>query len=485
MLPLLLAALAAAAPEIPCGTPHLWAPVTAAPDPLPPPPNGPAERDAYGVPGVDRSEHFALRYGYVTWTEPAARARLLGALEDAYALQIGQMGHTAPLGMPDTRFNVYLGDTGNGAPPGYGTGGYYSADSEGWPMIVVSAATLGNPGFADVTAAHEFYHAVQGATRRFNYDIGGPSAWFWEASATWASAVVFPDQPLYATFLFGYALLPHLPINAFRYPSTGATEEYYQYGAFIWPLHVAQRTGSWDAVVDVWEREHGLDDPLEALRGALADRGHDLDALWLDHIARNVNWDYPNGDVYRRSVAAYNYLPESGNLEAVSLSSWGFEGLRDGPAALRPHRYGSNALVMLAPRDGVYTLTVEGEPSGSTGSPARHGAVVVLDAPGQPSRYEPVRFQGARGEIALDGLRAYTRLTLVVGAWTPERGPFWRTETFPYRYGVAYEPPAAEPEPTEPESGGCETLGAPPLGALALLASVALARRRRHRTSLV
>ena len=483
MLPLLLAALAAAGPPPdlrPCGTPELWAPVRAeAVRAFAPPPNGPSERDAFGVPGVERSEHFAVRYGLETWTDPEARFRLLAALEAAWTVQIEQMGHTPPLGTPDVRFNVYLGDTGNGAPPGYGTGGYYTSDPEGWPMIVVSAATLENPGFADITASHEFYHAVQGATERFNYDINGPSAWFWEATATWASAVVYPEQPLYATFLFGYALLPHRPVNAFRYPSTGAVEEYYQYGAFIWPLHLTERTGSWDVVVDAWERDHGLRDPLEAMRASLAERGEDLDDLWLDHVARNVNWDYPNGDVYRRHVVGFNYLPEYANLEAATLPREGFDGLSDGPVALRPNRYGSNTLVMLGPRDGSYTFTVQGDPAGSNGSPGRYGAVLVLDAPGAPSRYERIPFDGTRGELTLDDAGDYTRISLVVGAWTDDLGSFWKTETFPYRYGVVLEaaaPPA--PEPEEPAS--CAS-AAGPLAAWPLFLVVLAARRRPRR----
>lgn len=486
MIPLLLSALAAAMPDVPCGTPHFWAPVTAELPARPadrlPPPDGteePADRDALGVPNVEFSEHFALRWGNAEWVSPEARARLLDAFELAWGVQIDELGHTRPFGTPQTRFNVYLGDTGDNAPPGYGTGGYYSADPEGWPMIVVSLSTLASPEFADITAAHEFYHAVQGATGRFDYDISGPAAWFWEATAVWASAVVFPDEPLYASFLFGYAVFPHRPVNFFRYPSSGAIEEFYQYGAFIWPLYVADRLGSAQVIVEAWEAAHGLRDPLEALRLAVEVRGEDLDELWVEHIARNVNWDYGNGDVYRRHVASYSYLAEHRNIEAASLPRQGLASIRSGPADLRPHRYGSNLLTMIGPRPGTYTLTIQGEPEGSSGSDARYAAVVVLDRPGEPSRYERVPFDQVTGELTLDGLERYSRMSVVVGAWTPELGRFWQTETFGYRYGLAFEP---EPEPeaeVEERRCGCAAQPAPavPIGLL-LVGAIALRRRR-------
>jgi len=489
MIAVLLSALAWAVPDVPCGTPHFWSPITAElPAGLAPPPNGsdepdePEHRDAFGVPNVELSEHFALRWGNGGWVEPAARARLLDALELSWAVQIEDLGHSRPFGTPQTRFNVYIGDTGDNAPPGYGTGGYYSADPEGWPMIVISLSTLGSPEFADITAAHEFYHAVQGATGRFDYNISGPAAWFWEATAVWASAVVFPDEPLYASFLFGYAVFPHRPVNFFRYPSSGAIEEFYQYGAFIWPLFVADRVGSPQVIVEAWEAAHGLRDPLEALRLAVETRGLDLDDLWVQHIAHNVNWDYPDGDLYRRHVASFSYLAEYRNIEAVSLPREGFTSVRSGPADLRPQRYGSNRLTLIGPRPGSYTLTIHGDPEGSSGSPARFGAVVVLDRPSEPSRYERIAFDGVRGEITLDDLDRYSRMSVVIGAWTPELGRFWQTETFGYRYGLDFEP-APEPEvESQGRSCGCATASSPvPPAALLLLALPWVRRRRQAR----
>lgn len=487
MILLLLGSMASAAPSHWCGTPDRWAVA----DPVGlhervPPPSGADERDVYGVPQAERSEHFVLRYGLGQPSDAEARARLLRAFEDAWTVQIEQLGHSVPVGSPGTLFNVYLGDSGDGAPPSYGAAGYYSVDDEGWPMIVVSVDSLFSPEYADVTAAHEFYHAVQGATGRFDYDVGGPSAWFWEASATWASAMVYPDNDLYASFLFGYALLPHKSLSFFRYPSTGAVEEYYQYGAFIWPLFVSQTTGEPQILVEVWEYPHGRSDPLAAMRDRLAARGLDLDTLWLQHIGRNVIWDYDNGDAYRENIRTASFHPEHANLEAASLSYQGFEGLRDSPESLPLERYGSHTLVLDRIAEGTYHLVIEGDERGTFDSPARFGAVAVITSADALPRYQTVDFDGSRGELSLSELDGVDRVSVVVGAFTEELSPFWRDETFGYRYGLTLEPPESDDpvDPTEslePRGCGCSSGGSGALGLVWLMPGLLLRRAARRR----
>ncbi|TVQ92227.1 MAG: hypothetical protein EA397_07665 [Deltaproteobacteria bacterium] len=465
-----------------CGTPHFWAPAQVGPPTHPPPPNQELlDRDPYGVPGELRSEHFVVRFGQEQPTDPEARQRLIDALELSWIVQVDEWGHTPPAGTDTHRLNVYIGDTGDGAPPGYGTGGYFTADSEGWPMIVVSAATLQNPDFADITASHELYHAVQSATQRYTYEAQGVGSWFWEASATWASAAIYPENQSYHVFLVGYAFHPHRALNFFRYPRDGVLEELYQYGAFIWPLFLQQRLGTVEPLIEAWEIPVvGGDDPLEALRIAVEGRGYDLDELWLEHIARNATWDYPNGAQYRRNLAAYAQTPESANLVAADLPRLGFDGSRQVPIEHQPERYGSVRLSMLAPRDGEYTLMLRGTTQGTHGSEARWGGHVVLTPTVGEPEYVPIPFEGPFATLDLTDLHGYQRADVVVGAWTPELGPFWRTETFPLRYWLSYEAPDpadALADVIEPESvraRGCQSAAGSVPGWLGLVASLLL-----------
>ena len=124
----LLAAAVAAAPPVPCATPQTWADVVDPAPALPPPPDGLGERDAFGVPNVQTSAHFALRWGNADPPDQASRDRLLDAFELGWDVQLEQMGHTRPYGTGEYYFNVYVGDSGSGAPPGAGAGGYYTTD---------------------------------------------------------------------------------------------------------------------------------------------------------------------------------------------------------------------------------------------------------------------------------------------------------------------------------------------------------------------
>ena len=77
-------------------------------------------------------------------------------------------------------------------------------------FVVLARATVADLEGGGLTAAHELYHAIQHVTGRYRETAG---LWFWEATATWMESQVFPQATAYARFLYGYALLPHLPID--------------------------------------------------------------------------------------------------------------------------------------------------------------------------------------------------------------------------------------------------------------------------------
>jgi hypothetical protein len=480
---LMLSLVSVAAPELPCATPSTWAAIVDPEPALPPPPDGLGLRDAYGVPNSRTSEHFVLRWGNARRVDSAALDALLLAFEDAWAVEIEEMGHTRPYGSGEYYFNVYVGDSGSGAPEGHGAAGYYTADVEGWPMIVVGVNTLDSRDYADITAVHEFYHAIQGATRRYDYDFSGPSAWFWEATATWASSVVYEENPGYASFLAGYAFLPHKRLNFFDYPDSGQLQEYYQYGAFIFPLHVSDRLGSWQAVRDTWEDPGDDPDPLAVLRDKVAEQGGDMDALWLDHIARNTTWDYPQGGFFRAAIADWSAFPESRNQVAATLPALGMQGFVDGPSSLPLERYGSHTLEMRVPQDGRYTFTLQGDALGSLGGTARWGATAVVVRSGADPEYRPVPFDGPRGELVMDDLDGASRVYVALGAWTEDSGARWGVETYDYAYLMSFEPAEApEPDPDLESPRACACASTGPAAGWLLVPLVLVAVRRRDRS---
>ncbi|MBL8617840.1 MAG: hypothetical protein JNM72_19680 [Deltaproteobacteria bacterium] len=434
----LLSGLAFASPAaVPCAGPA-FLPPGGLPRPtfIPPaPPTGTkSERDARGV-VANRfaTDNFVIRWGPSGGVSGAEVERLAAAFEDAWDEEVLLQGHPVPVGSDTFRFNVYIGDSGGGTPPGYGTGGYFDVDSEGYPQIVVSAATLDTPDFADITAAHEFYHAIQGATERYPYS--GTGAWYWEATATWASGTVYPENPYYAVFLFGYVLFPHLPLNFYEPYAEGDLTEYYQYGAFIWPWYLTEVAADRRLIQESWTDTGTETDPLEVLRDRLADRGLDMDALWLDHLAANVSWDYLDPAALALGTDGYPSIPEWDNVIAAEVGAEGTAGWVSGPSALEPYRYGNNAITVetgLHPRMRVELL---GGAAGDRSSPATWGGRVVVTRGDAQEVLPLVMADATTGVIELDDLDTADGLTVLIGVTAPANRT-WDRERFRYNYRI-------------------------------------------------
>jgi hypothetical protein len=406
-------------------------------------------RNPYSTPHVALSEHFAVHWGDSGGVSQVEVDRLLEALEHSWTVQIDELGHPAPSTSQQFYFNVYVGDSGDGAPLGYGAGGYYSPDLEGYPMLVVAAATLNSPAYADHTAAHEFFHAVQGSLDRYPY--WGQSAWFWEATAEWAAVHTEPTSSVLGSFVFAYALLPDHALNFFDYPDDVQLQNYYQYGAFLFPLDVDRAAGTFEVVRDAWLDQGSVDDPLVVIDQLLDDRGIDFEEALLDHFVYASMWDYDQGAQFSSSTAqAQLFYPGSSRV----FAEHGPDG-SGGPVAVdaseAPMRFGFAAIRLPSLADGLLTATVDGEAVGTAGTDARFGArVVVVDGSGYTAHPVPFDAAGLSGSLTVDPTGA-DEAWLVVGS-VAEQGRVDRfdTERFPFVYEVTVAPPVPVDTATEP-----------------------------------
>lgn len=454
--PMLLAflALSSADARPPCGTLELLP--AAGPRrllPAPPPAPGPKqERDSYGdFPNELVSANFALKWGTRGGVSQDDAEALLDAFEFAWAEQIGARGFPAPEGTDSYLFNVYIGDTGSGAPDGYGTSGYYYRDDDGYPMIVVSAATLEDREWSEGTAAHEFFHAVQDVTGRYSYE--GESAWYWEATAVWIEGEVHPDSDSYIAFLFGYALLPHLPVYFFDYPDSGALQEYHQYGAFIFPRYVSEIAADADVIRDSWVEDLDADTPQDAIAQLLEERGVAFADAFGDFAARNVTWDYADGEAYAEWVEAYaGYYRSDDHRVVAEVSRSGTDGLVAAPEDTLPGRYGYNVVELVRPSDGAYRFAFQGDAEGSRGTDAAWRVTLVQDLAGGP-RYTPVPITDGAGEVLLEGVDGET-VSLVVAA-VPDDAR--EDEVFPWSYAVTFEEAGEDTDPSDDTAGDTDT----------------------------
>ena len=488
----LLLALTAMAHDgaLPCGTPELYE----APDYRVEPPVVFAldrqQRDAYGAPNVLLGKHVAVRWGDDTRLTEADLKEVVDIFETAWEVEFGQMGHAEPHRSDEFYFNVYIGDTGEEVPPGKGYGGYYTRDVEGWPMIVIAEGTLSGWDYRS-TLAHELYHAVQGASGLYRHGAHRAGHWYWEATANWAVQVVYPDNDSHARLLYGYALFPHFRLDFYDRPDEGKVEEYYQYGAFVFAVHVQEVTGEWEIIRDSWVDDRGTEDPIETLRILLDERGYDFEEVWLDHLARNVTWDYPRGELYRQIVWSITGASEYAGPFAGALQRFGHDDCRPVAFDMLPRQYGSNVLRLEVPADGTYTFELRGEPTNEVGHDAFFGARLVVVRPDGAVEYVPFEFvdHEASVDLTVDGdvHRAY----IAVGAWTDAWISPHSQERFPYAYRVRFDGmrtatvPEPGPEPRDPErpsslSGcGCASGGAGVPWLLGLLGLVLVGRRRR------
>lgn len=475
---------------IPCGMPAfegLVPPPRGGPAMVPPLPGGTkGVRDTFNLPNTELSQNFAVHWGNSGSFSAASVNNLLDAFENSWSVYVGQMDHTTPYGSNNFRFNVYISDSGNGAPSGLGAGGYYWYDYEGWPMVVINRDVLFDDRYAAQVSHHEFYHAIQGATERFAYS--GISAWFTEATAEWGAYQADYSNPYNGEFLFAYALLNEYPLAFFDYPDTGALQEYYQYGAFLFPVFVSD-LGGWELIRDTWMDTGFEGDPLEVLRARMEDAGLDLDEVWLDHSAHNAVWDYGDlGDGFKDHVDSYGDIF---NIDPIlaTFSGAGTGGTEEVRRQRAPGHYGYNVIRLRDPDAGDLTVTIDGD-RGDEGSRTGFGARLIQDFGGDEYTYHEVPFDGRQAEFTLEGVGEEARIWLVVGAWAKEYNNLWDEERFTYTYSLEITEAEPDPTPTTPDTeggsseqplSGCGCRSTGPTGALWAPLLLLIGRRRLTR----
>ena len=143
-----------------------------------------------------------------------------------YIYQMGAYGVTFPLQIfPNNTVSSFIGVRNNYD----GFGGNDDAVPE--------------QGCMKVTAAHEFFHAVQ-----FGLRLDGKNwQWWMEASATFMEDEVFDGVNDYRNYLVEWFRHPHLPLDTFN----GSHE----YGGIIFCKYLAERFGGPRVIRDIWRRK--------------------------------------------------------------------------------------------------------------------------------------------------------------------------------------------------------------------------------------
>ncbi|HET7387528.1 MAG TPA: MXAN_6640 family putative metalloprotease [Nocardioidaceae bacterium] len=275
------------------------------------------------------SEHVCVHY---VASGPSASTQAQVQLTDTvfehvWSTEVDQMGYLPPRSDlsspdhgPDGRLDVYLAEIGDKGYYGYCT----SDDPARRTHHAVSAYCVVDNDFSAeefpgdpltslrVTAAHEFFHAVQ-----FSYDWV-EDRWFMETTATWMESQVYPGLHDNLQFLESGPLgHPGISLDYFD-PVRDDPGYYAQYGGWIWWTFLAEQLGTHahpdgSIVHDIWNRAANTpgapgDYSLTAMRSALHHRDLDFTALFakfgaVDRFAHRwyaLGHRYPNAPLAHR-----------------------------------------------------------------------------------------------------------------------------------------------------------------------------------------
>jgi hypothetical protein len=216
---------------------------------------------------VIQTDHFCLHYsGDAAWAQTTA-----DTLEAVWSKEVGGLGFRHPPFDGDGLFDVTLSDVGSQ--------GLYGACAPAQNRTHSTSSCVLDDDFAAVqfggaapinslrvTAAHEFFHAIQ-----FGYDTTEDIA-FMEGTAVWAEEQVYPTINDYLQYL-PYSAITHPRVPADYNGNDANSDVFYRYGAVLFWKFLSERYGTTAIVRRVWEYADGSRYSLQAVSGALAERG--------------------------------------------------------------------------------------------------------------------------------------------------------------------------------------------------------------------
>lgn len=245
----------------------------------------------------------------------------LATLENTYAVEVDQLGYRAPLGDRglggDDRLDVYLKNLGTGLygycaaeyrKKGRTASGFCVLDNDYAPAQFPSGTSPQDN--LTVTAAHEFFHAVQ-----YAYDYA-EDPWMMESTATWMEERVadhIDDNRQYLRY--SQLQAPFVPLDAFS--STYG----FQYGNWIFWEYLTQRY-SQGLVKKAWRaagslKKDGRRYSVQAVQSVLRKKGG-LARVYADFAAANT----VPGLVYEEGAAYAPATPAGAATLTRAARSW-------------------------------------------------------------------------------------------------------------------------------------------------------------------
>jgi len=163
----------------------------------------------------------------------------------------------------------------------------------------------GIPGYEDeqwvevmsVTAAHEFFHAIQFGIdyNEFweSYESNYTIMWWHEMCATWMEDIVYDEINDYLGYLSFFFNNPNWALTT---QERSGPKSFYMYAACLWPRFLSERFGN-DIIRKIWEQcgEKPFFNTIEAMSDQIEGEGSTLH----EELGFFRLWSYFTGDRYR------------------------------------------------------------------------------------------------------------------------------------------------------------------------------------------
>lgn len=243
------------------------------------------------------------------------------ALENSYSVEIEELDFPEPQkAAGESRYIVYLGDLIDAASTyGFAVPFPYTDD----PVFPSASELFLDHDFYDelddmkVTAAHEFFHAMQFGTPM----IVDFSDWIWESTATWSEDKVYPDINQYTEYLNG-------SMGRFDYPESSLDAADQEYGNAIFFKYLEEVEQLENATRFILEYCQQETTGITAIKEHLLAVGEDFGDVFMGFAESMVSLQgYADGSLYDgakvQETDSMN-LSDTGQFSDDTISKLGF-----------------------------------------------------------------------------------------------------------------------------------------------------------------
>jgi hypothetical protein len=267
----------------------------------------------------------------------------VGVFERVWATIVDDLGYRAPRSDegsrnhgPDGRTDIYLADLGDDSLYGYCT---WDAAGEVAAYCVVdndfAAEQYGGEPLDSlrVTAAHEFFHAVQVGYSQW------ADTWLMEGTAAWIEDEVYDSINDNLRYLGTGALSqPHVSLDRVSWEDHSTLYSSWIFWRFLSEYFGNAKTDDPSVVREVWERVGRGARSLPAIRGVLVGRGTTFEQVFADFGAVNrvaPRW-YSEGGSYARFVASPSRFGLTRSRRSTGWKATRLDHLSTQSAVIRP-----------------------------------------------------------------------------------------------------------------------------------------------------